>query len=165
MGLLTKKVRMGALVLAVASGAAITAPSRADAQAQPTIEGVWRVTRHGVNCQTGQQLVSFPALMTFHKDGTVSSDAVGPGASPAQGTSEHGVWRREPGSQVYSFRLLSYAWNAATGAFQSSTEVTARVQLTSDGTLAYESSIQFFDPAGTPAGPAHCGQATGTRFE
>ena len=162
---LTKKVRMGVLALAVVSAAAILAPSNASAQAQPTVEGVWRVTRHGVNCQTGQQLVSFPALMTFHKDGTVSSDAVAPGGSPAGGTGEHGVWRREPGAQTYSFRLLSYSWDPTTGAFEGSTEVTAKLQVTDNDTFVYESSIQFFDPNQNPAGPAHCGRATGTRFE
>ena len=155
---------MTAVVLAAASGAAVIAPSRASAQAQPTIEGVWRVTRHGVNCQTGQQVGAFPALMTFHKDGTVTGDAVAPGSSPAGGTSEHGTWRREPGSQTYSFRLLSYAWDAATGAFQGSTEVTAKVELTSNDGLSYESVVQIFDAQGN-AVAAHCGRATGTRFE
>ena len=161
----TKKIRMTALALAVASSAATVAPSRASAQAQPTVEGVWRVTRHGVNCQTGQTVATFPALMTFHKDGTVSGDAVPPGGSPAQGTVEQGTWRREPGAQSYSFRLLSYSRDVATGALQSSIEVTGKLQLTSNDSFAYETVIQFFDSQGHPVSFPHCGQATGTRFE
>ena len=34
------------------------------------VEGVWRVTRHGFNCVTGGEVSTFPALMTFHADGT-----------------------------------------------------------------------------------------------
>jgi hypothetical protein len=162
---LTKKVRAATLVLAAAAGAALAAPSPANAQAQPTIEGVWRVTRHGVICQTGQEVVTFPAIMTFARGGTITGDAVAPGGTPAQGTSEHGLWRREPGDQNYSLRLLGYAWDPATGAFQGSTEVTAKLQMTDNDTFTYESVIQFFDPQGNPAGPAHCGRATGTRFQ
>ena len=50
-----------AAVLIVAS--TLGAPTASAAENQPTVEGVWRVTRHGVNCQTGAQLSSFPAIM------------------------------------------------------------------------------------------------------
>src|SRR5579862_3697549 len=43
---------------------------------QASVDGVWRVTRHGVNCVTGGEVSTFPALMTFHADGTVSGQAV-----------------------------------------------------------------------------------------
>ena len=164
MGTLTKKIRMVTL-LAVALGAVMAAPSKSNAQGQPTVEGVWRVARHGVNCQTGQVLVSFPALMTFRKDGSVSGDAVAPGSTPAGGTSEQGLWRREPGDQSYSFRLLSYGWDPLTGAFAGSIEVTGKLELTSNDSFSYEAAIQLFDAAGNPAGLAHCGRATGTRFQ
>jgi hypothetical protein len=85
-------------IIAATGIAALFATSLASAQAtQPSLEGVWRVTRHGVNCLTGHQVNSFPALMTFHKDGTLHDDAVGPGGTAAEGTAEHGVWQREPG--------------------------------------------------------------------
>jgi hypothetical protein len=165
MKMLAQRIRMGTCIFAVVSGAAMAAPSQAGAQAQPTIEGVWRVTRHGVNCQTGQEVNTFPVIMTFHKDGTTSGDAVVPGATPAGGTAEHGLWEREPGAKAYSFRLLSYSWDPATGAFTGSIEVSAKLQLTSDDTFAYESVIQFFDSHGNPSSSARCGRATGTRFE
>src|SRR4051812_10886674 len=56
-----------------------------------TIEGVWAVTRHGVNCQTGQEVSTFPALMTFHQDGTVNSQVHSPASTNAYGPAEHGV--------------------------------------------------------------------------
>ena len=34
------------------------------------LQGTWRVTRHGVDCMTAQDLFSFPAIMTFNQGGT-----------------------------------------------------------------------------------------------
>ena len=43
----------------------------------PTIEGVWQVSRGGVNCNDPNQELGlpFPAIMTFHRDGTVTGAA------------------------------------------------------------------------------------------
>src|SRR5215470_5695176 len=43
----------------------------------PTINGVWQVSRQGVNCDDPNQLRGspFPAIMTFHRDGTVTGAA------------------------------------------------------------------------------------------
>lgn len=144
--------------------AMLLATSQASAQVQPTIEGVWRVTRHGVNCQSGQQVSSFPAIMTFGRDGIYSGSAVAPGSTPANGSAEYGIWKREPGPQNYSFRFLSYDYDAS-GVFDGGVEVTGRVQLTASGDgFTYASTIQFFDENGDPLFSV-CGKATGTRFE
>lgn len=148
-----------------ATGAALFGASLASAQAtQPSIEGVWRVTRHGVNCATGQQVNSFPALMTFHQDGTLHNDAVGPGSTAAEGTAEHGVWQRQPGDHNYSFRIVSYGWDPQTGVFEGSAEITGTLQLTTSNSFAYDASISFLDTSGNVLF-THCGSATGTRFE
>src|SRR5690348_14090797 len=121
--------------------------------------------RHGVNCQTGQAFPnSFPALMTFHRDGTMHNDAVGPGATAAEGTAEHGVWRREPGNGNYSFRILSYGWDPQTGSFEGSAEITGTLQLTTNDSFTYAANIAFVDPSGNVL-VTLCGNATGTRFE
>lgn len=151
--------------LAFALGATMmVATVQASAEsAQPPIEGVWQVTRHGVNCQTGQQVNSFPALMTFHKDGTIGSDAVAPGSTAAAGTAEHGLWQREPGNQNYSFRLISYGWDN-TGTFEGSIKVTGSLRLLSRDSFDYDATIEIFDAGGNVLA-THCGHATGTRFE
>ena len=75
-----------ALAVAVSATMAVAAvQAHADGD-QKTIEGVRQVTRHGVICGTSTQVNSFPALMTFHEDGTIHSDAVGPGSTAAEGT-------------------------------------------------------------------------------
>jgi len=151
-------------IIAATGVAAMFAASLASAQAvQPSLEGVWRVTRHGVNCMTGQQVNSFPALMTFHKDGTLHNDAVGPGSTAGEGTAEHGVWQREPGNGNYSFRILGYGWDPQTGVFEGSAEITGTLQLATNDSFAYAAVIKFLDPAGNVLFTA-CGRADGTRF-
>jgi hypothetical protein len=127
-----------------------------------TVLGVWGVTRHPVNCQTGQELSTFPALMTFHQDGTVSGQSYGPFPENAYGPAEHGVWHNAPGN-TFSFRLLSYGYDD-NGQFTGSTIVTATGQLTSANTFSYSSSIQIYDADGHLL-VTLCGHATATRFE
>src|SRR6188768_4213589 len=76
-----------------------------------TIEGVWRVNRGGVNCSDPNQAPpgTFPAIMSFHRDGTVTGAAKSPVTGPFD-TPEYGTWKREPGSQNYSFREVSYKY-------------------------------------------------------
>lgn len=129
----------------------------------PTIEGVWQVTRGGVNCSDPDQSLgpTFPALMTFHRDGTVSGAAKSPVTGPFD-TPEHGSWQREPGSQNYSFRNLQYRYDAS-GAFPGPLVLTANVELTSANSFIYSATIEIFDANGNSE--TRCGRATATRFE
>ena len=130
----------------------------------PTIEGVWQVTRRGVNCNDPNQDLGqfFPAIMTFHRDGTVSGAAKSPVTGPFD-TPEHGLWQRERGHQNYSFREVSYKYDG-NGAFAGSLVLTANVELTGANSFIYSATIQLADANGNPT-DTHCGRATGTRFE
>src|SRR5437762_7917225 len=100
--------------------------------ASPTahnLPGTWRVTRTAVNCITGQDILSFPAIMTFNQGGTYTGYGVPPGGDPGQGT-EYGVWQREPGSHNYSVRTVSYGYTAE-GIFDGRAEITETLHLTS----------------------------------
>jgi hypothetical protein len=154
------------LALVLASGAAMLfATGQSPAQPPPknpaTLQGVWRVTRYGVNCNTGQDFgFSFPALMTFNQDGTLNAFAVPPGSTPAETSPEYGVWA--PQGSGHSFRDVSYSYDS-NGAFVGSGEVTASVQMTSANTFTYTSSVCFYDAAGNQLF-CGCGRAEGTRF-
>ena len=130
----------------------------------PTIEGVWQVTRIGVNCNDpNQELGSpFPALMTFHRDGTVIGAAKSPVTGPFD-TPEFGSWQREPGSQNYSFREVSYKYDS-NGTFLGPLILTANVELTGANSFIYSATIHILD-ANDVLIDARCGRATGTRFE
>ena len=128
-----------------------------------TAVGVWAMTRQGVNCETGQDMgPSFPALMTFHRDGTVSGQSYGPFPENAFGPGEFGIWQHGPGNTL-SFRLLSYLYDNS-GQFNGSTIVTATGQLTTADSFAYSATIQVYDADGNLLA-THCGRSTATRFE
>jgi hypothetical protein len=127
-----------------------------------TLQGTWLVTRHGVDCITGQDILSFPAIMTFNQGGTYTGYGVPPGGDPGQGT-EYGVWQREPGSQNYSVRAVSYAYTAE-GDFEARVEITDTLHLTSANSFEGTATIQIFDADGNLIVTV-CGRRTATRFE
>ena len=130
----------------------------------PTIEGVWQVMRVGVNCNDPNQALQapFPAIMTFHRDGIVSGAAKSPVTGPFD-TPEYGSWKREPGSQNYSFRELQYRYDA-NGAFIGSLVLTANVELTDANSFIYSATIQLANANGDPI-DTRCGRGTGMRFQ
>ena len=128
-----------------------------------TIVGVWEVTRHGVDCNTGQEMSSFPALMTFHRDGTLIGQAYSPVSTNAFGPAEHGVWQHAPGN-TFSARFVSYSYDDS-GAFAGSIVVTATGQLTSANSFSYNATIQIYDADGNPLPFTLCGRSTATRFQ
>lgn len=150
------------------SGVAIaTLAALQDASAispESKLEGVWRVTRHRVDCGTQQEMSSFPAIMTFGSDGTVTGYGVPPGSSPALGSPDYGTWERvRSAQQRFDFRLLSYGYDTS-GTFSGSIEVTGKLSLNESGdAFTYTASVRFLDSAGGVQFTA-CGGAQGTRF-
>ena len=130
----------------------------------PTIEGVWQVSRVGVNCSDPNQDrgLPFPAIMTFHRDGIVTGAAKSPVTGPFD-TPEYGSWQRESGRQNYSFRELQYRYDSS-GAFLGPLVLTANVELTNANSFIYSATIQISDANGNVVS-TRCGRATGTRFE
>jgi hypothetical protein len=124
----------------------------------PNLVGVWQAVRHGVDCQTGEDLpISFPAIVTFHGDGTMTGDTGG------TDTTEYGSWQREPGSQNYSFRNVSYSYDE-NGDFALSFVIAAMVHLIDANSFEYRSTIQIFDADGNLI-VTLCGRADGERFQ
>jgi hypothetical protein len=127
-----------------------------------TLQGTWRVTRTSVDCITGQDILSFPAITTYNQGGTYTGYGVPPGGDPGQGT-EYGVWQREPGRQNYSVRVVSYAYTAE-GDFEARVEATEALQLTTADSFTGTGTVQIFDADGNLIGTI-CATSTGTRFE
>jgi hypothetical protein len=130
----------------------------------PTIEGVWQVARGGVNCNDPNQVppATFPAIMTFHRDGTVTGAAKSPVTGPFD-TPEFGTWQREPGSQNYSYHDFFYRYDSS-GTFLGPVVHTANVELTSANSFIYSATIQIFN-ATEDLIDTRCGRGTATRFE
>jgi len=157
------KTQIAVITLAVAASSLLVWSDPGENHT-PTIEGVWQVTRAGVNCSDPNQAPpgTFPAIMSFHRDGTVTGAAKSPVTGPFD-TPEHGLWKRESGSQNYSFRDVAYRYDG-NGAFAGSLVLTANVELTDANSFIYSATIQIFDANGNPA-PIRCGRGTATRFE
>ena len=160
------KLKTQIAVIALALGVSTSLVSSQDRQspqlptAHPTIEGVWQVVRHGVNCNDPNQVLStFPAIMTFHRDGTMTADT---GALEGS-TNEYGSWQREPGNHNYSFRDTSFSTDE-NGDLAISFLITATLHLTDANSFTYSATIQIFDADGNLIA-TFCGRSTGTRFE
>jgi hypothetical protein len=154
------KTQIVVIILALAASASLVwGADRPAREATPTIQGVWQLVRHGVDCQTGEDLpISFPAIVTFHGDGTMTGDT-----GPFGTTDEYGSWQRQPGSQNYSFREVFYVYDE-NEVFALSGVISATVHLTDANSLSYTSTIEIFDADGNLLFTL-CGRATGTRFE
>lgn len=126
------------------------------------LEGVWKVTRHGVDCQTGAQRSTFLAITTFAQGETLTGFGVPPGSTPAQTSPEYGIWRHLDGPD-YEFRFLSYGYDGS-GAFSGSADVAGQLELDHGGDrFTYTSKITFLDAVGNQLFTA-CGAATGERY-
>ncbi len=124
-----------------------------------TIQGVWKATIRQVNCNDPDQLTGFQfrAIITFHGDHTM--EAAGPFDNNTQ---EHGVWKREPGFNNYSYRDVSFQYDE-NGVFMSRGEVTADVHLDTANHFTYTATFQSFNAKGILLFTG-CGSATGRRF-
>jgi hypothetical protein len=159
------KTQIAVIILGLAASTSLVwSVDRPPREATPTIEGVWQVSRQGVNCNDPNQQLGppFPAIMTFHRDGTMTGAAKSPVTGPFD-TAEYGSWQREPGSQNYSFRDVELRYDG-NGSFLGPLVLTADVNLTDDNSFTYSATIQIFDANGNLI-VTLCGRATATRFE
>src|SRR5436190_4957814 len=83
------KTQILAIILGLAASTSLVwSADRPAREATSNIVGVWQAVRYGVDCNTGQDLGnSFPALITFHSDGTMTGDT-----GPFGTTDEYGSW-------------------------------------------------------------------------
>jgi hypothetical protein len=79
-----------AAVLATSAGSRLAA---ADGRSDARLEGTWRVTVTTEDCASGTPLLTFKALLSFAKGGTLSGTTSSPAFRPGQRTSDYGVWR------------------------------------------------------------------------
>ncbi len=152
------------LALGLAASAVMLLPAvQASAQTEIPLRGVWQVTRGPVDCATGQPAgPTFPALMSFHRDGILSGQGVSPVTTNAYGPAEFGKWFREPGNK-FSFRFIQNRYDD-NGAFAGTAIVTATGMLTSADAFTYTSTIDLHDADGNLLA-SFCGASTGTRFK
>ncbi|HBR56191.1 MAG TPA: hypothetical protein DEA22_01770 [Blastocatellia bacterium] len=139
-----------------------TAISESNAQegVSRSLEGVWEVMKTPRNCTTGEPVgAAFEALVTFHRDGKLTSSA-----SNLNPLSFHGLWQRELGWSDYSFRQKRFIRNPDQS-FAGKQEVGGTVTLSESGDEFTSDEVMIlFSIDGVP-GPPFCLTSVGTRFK
>ena len=170
-----KPVRATVVVLAAAllTGAAL----RADAQEyrespRRTLQGTWwvQVTTF-TDCVSRTPLLSFSALLTFARGGTMTGTTTNPGFAVGQRSTDHGVWERRRQSHQYTASsvaliLFTTAPNLpTTPGFQAGSQrLDQKIELTDADHFASEAITTFFNTSGQQYRQG-CATALGERFE
>jgi len=101
--------RSGTFMAAVALGGLLI-PAGAWAGAEGghhQLAGTWRVSVTTRDCASGAPLLSFPAMLTFARGGTLTGTTASRAFAPGQRSSDHGVWESTEGG---GFRAVSEAF-------------------------------------------------------
>jgi hypothetical protein len=159
---LVKSIGATALALLLVGGVQLFGSGQSSGRHERSIEGAWRTTVTIRNCQTGAPITTFPGLQTFNEGGTLAEIATG--GPPSSRTPGHGVWKREHGSQNYSFVFMFDRFNAD-GTYAGSQKVRGAVVLEASGDeLTVAATTEIFNPAGQLIATG-CSTATAARIE
>ena len=107
------------------------------------IAGTWRVQVTLRNCQTGAEIRSFPALLTFAVGGTLTGTSTV--LPPSARSGDFGVWEHN-GHNSYSAVSEAFLFNGA--AFTQRQRITQSITLNSDDNFDSNAQTEFFDTAG-----------------
>ena len=131
-------------------------------RSQRNIVGVFRTRVTQRNCQTGNPIGTFQGLVTFNEGGTMAETSTA--LSPALRTPGHGVWRREPGFQQYSFAFTFLRFNPD-GTFFGTQVIRQSLTLVPGGNQYNATGfVEAYNASGNLLGTG-CATSVGTRFE
>jgi hypothetical protein len=151
-------------VLAVAGAVPVRAQEserqeRSESQARK-LEGTWRVQVTLHDCQSGDALRTFPALLTFAQAQTLTGTTTA--FSPALRSPDHGVWEAT-GRRAFSAVSEAFIFNPA-GAWVMTQRITQAIKIGSDpDEFNSDAKVEFFDTSGNLTSSG-CATAVGHRF-
>ena len=129
---------------------------------QRSLEGVWQVRTTPRNCTTGDPIpaAAFESLLTFHRDGTMSTSSSAGTPLPF-----HGLWLRGLGWSDFSFRKIRILRNPTTNLYSGKQEIGGTLTLSESGDeYTSDEYMIVYSIDGVPAPPA-CINSVGTRFK
>ena len=147
-------VLTGALAVGPAQNvSAKTNPPNAEAR---TLEGTWWVQVTALtDCVSHVPLMSFTALLTFAKGGTMTGTTANPAFAFGQRSADHGVWFRSRAAHGYrasSVALLLFGTSPnfpATPGFQAGSQrLSQAIDVTDPDHFTSEAVSEFFDGGG-----------------
>ena len=125
------------------------------------IEGTWRVHVTQRNCETGAEIRSFPAMLTFAQGGTLTGTTTA--FPPSLRGPDHGVWNHH-GAHRYGAVSEAFLFSPA-GAWALTQRITQVIQLSPDAdSFTSDASVEFFDTLGNTTSTG-CATAVATRME
>ena len=163
-----------ALTGALAVGLVQSASARTDspnAEAR-TLEGTWWVQVTALtDCMSQVPLVSFTALLTFAKGGTMTGTTTNPAFAIGQRSPDHGVWFRSRAAHGYSASSVSLLlfetapnFPATPGFHAGSQRLSQAIDVTDPDHFTSDAVSEFFDVGGNKYREG-CAIAVGQRFE
>jgi hypothetical protein len=137
-----------------------------------TLEGTWWVQVTALtDCVSQVPLMSFTALLTFAKGGTMTGTTANPAFAIGQRSPDHGVWFRSRAAHGYrasSVALLLFGTSPnfpATPGFQAGSQrLSQAIDVTDPDHFTSEAVSEFFDVGGNKYREG-CATAVGQRFE
>jgi hypothetical protein len=162
-------VLTAALVVGLAQNASAKANPPNEAR---TLEGTWWVQVTALtDCVSHVPLMSFTALLTFAKGGTMTGTTTNPAFAIGQRSPDHGVWFRSRAAHTYkasSVALLLFGTAPnfpATPGFQAgSHRLTQAIDVNEPDHFTSDAVSEFFDVGGNKYREG-CATAIGQRFE
>jgi hypothetical protein len=163
-------VLTGALAVGLVQSVSAKADSP-NAEAR-TLEGTWWVQVTALtDCVSQVPLMSFTALLTFAKGGTMTGTTANPAFALGQRSTDHGVWFRSGAAHTYkasSLALLLFETAPnfpATPGFQAGSQrLSQAIDVTDPDHFASDAVSEFFDLSGRKYREG-CATAVGQRFE
>lgn len=123
------------------------------------IEGTWRVQVTLRNCQTGAEIRTFPAMLTFAQGGTLTGTSTV--LPPSLRGGDFGIWQFD-GHGGYSAVSEAFIFNG--GAWSQTQRISQAITLSQDAnTLWSNAHTEFFDTAGNVVASG-CATAVATRM-
>jgi len=137
-----------------------------------TLEGTWWVQVTALtDCVSQVPLMSFTALLTFAKGGTMTGTTANPAFAIGQRSPDHGVWFRSRAAHGYrasSVALLLFGTSPnfpATPGFQAGSQrLSQAIDVTDPDHFTSDAVSEFFDVGGNKYREG-CATAVGQRFE
>jgi hypothetical protein len=124
------------------------------------IEGTWRVQVTLRNCQSGDALRTFPALLTFAQGETLTGTTTA--FSPALRSPDHGIWG-PTGRHTFSAVTEAFIFNPV-GTWVTTQRITQAIEIGSDpNEFNSNATIEFFDTSGNLTSTG-CATAVAHRF-
>ena len=149
-----------ASLLVLGSGLTATAQS-VNAESPNGLRGTWRVQLTILDCQTGQVLRTFPAVLAFAKGGTLALTTAG--QLPSLSTTGLGIWRHTNGHS-YSAVSETFIFSPA-GAWIQTHRLTRAIDVSNDGDEFTDTvALQIFDTSGNQI-VTGCGTSVGSRMK